>query len=122
MCNIAVADPAIDVIIVDRHAGDDDDDNEEEFPQRQGDRKKRQQEVNDFIMDFARNNTFGKPLVVAMNVLDPTPGAIAASAQLRKDYARAGVPAYTFPANAAKALASFIKYHEFQAENTDDGR
>ena len=81
-----------------------------------------QKAVNDFITQFARNNTHGKPVVIAMNVFDPTPKAIAAGAQLRKDYAQAGVPAYTFQANAARAMARFIKYHEFQARSGDDAR
>ena len=113
---IAVADPAIDLVIVDRHAGDSDDD----YPDFMPDRKQRQQEINDFIIDFARSNTCNKPMVVATNILDPNPDSIAAAASMRRDFALAGVPAYAVQANAARALARFIKYHEFQAKSRDD--
>ncbi len=120
---IAVADPAVDLVIIDRHAGDGDDDNsEDDNLERWRGRKKQQKAVNNFIIQFARNDAHGKPVVIAMNVFDPTPQAIAAGAQLRKDYAQAGVPAYTFQANAARAMARFIKYHEFKAKNGDDAR
>jgi len=109
---VAVADPLVDLVIIDRHAGDGDDD-DVDHP----DRKRQQQEGNDFIIDFAKNNTYGKPVVVAMNVLDATPEAIAAGARARQQFALAGVPAYTFQVNAARAMARFIKYHEFQSES-----
>jgi len=112
---IAVADPVIDMVIVDRHAGDGDDD----FPDLMPDRRERQREVNDFIIDFAKSNTYNKPLVMATNVLDPNPDSVAAGARLRGEFASAGVPAYSSQVNAARALARFIKYHEFQAESRD---
>ncbi len=108
---IAVADPVIDLVIVDRHAGEDDDD--------RPDREERQRQVNDFITDFAKKNPFNKPVVVAMNTLNHDPNNTAMTAKLRVQFALAGVPAYASQANATRALARFIRYHEFQAQNRD---
>ena len=109
---IAVADPAIDLVIVDRHAGSG-------YDNPNSDREQQQREVNNFIIDFAKRNIYNKPVVVAMNVLSPNPNSIAAAAKLQRDFALAGVPAYSVQVNAARALARFIKYHEFQAATQD---
>jgi acyl-CoA synthetase (NDP forming) len=108
---IAVADPVIDLVIVDSYAGEDDDD--------RPDREEQQRQVNDFITDFAKKNPFNKPVVVAMNTLNHDPNNTAMTAKLRVQFALAGVPAYASQANATRALARFIRYHEFQARNRD---
>jgi acyl-CoA synthetase (NDP forming) len=108
----AVADPNVDLVIVDRYGDEDDDDN---LP----DREERQREVNDFIIDFAKKNPFNKPVVVAMNTLNQDPDKVLVSAKLRVQFALAGVPTYSSQANATRALARFIRYHEFQAQNGD---
>jgi acyl-CoA synthetase (NDP forming) len=107
---LAAADPVIDLVIIDRYAGDDDG-----YP----DREQRERELNNFIIDFAKNNTYNKPVVVAMNSLDYKPDAAAVGARLRREFALAGVPAYSSQDNAARALARFVKYHRYQAENGD---
>ncbi len=108
---IAVADSFIDLVIVDRHVGNISDDSP--------DKERRQREVNNFIIDFARKNTYDKPLVVATNVFGNSPDSAASAAGLRRDFALAGVPAYSSQVNATRAVARFIKYHEFQAASTD---
>jgi acyl-CoA synthetase (NDP forming) len=108
---LAVADPVIDVVIVNRLVGDDDDDHPE--------REQQQREVNNFLIDFAKRNTYSKPLVVAIKALDHDPEGVALGARVRREFALAGVPAYSSEASAARALAHFIKYHEFQAESGD---
>jgi len=108
---IAVADSVIDLVIVDRYVGNIYDDSPDE--------KRHQREVNNFITDFAKRNTYNKPLVVAMNVFVNSPDSAASGAKLRRDFALAGVPAYSSQVNAARALARFIKYHEFQARSRD---
>jgi len=105
----AIADPAIDLVIADRYTGNDDDDH--------ADREQRQRELNNFLIDFARANGHNKPLVVAMNVLDHDPDNVSLAARVRTEFAQAGIPAYSSQTNAARALARFIRYHEFQAEN-----
>ncbi len=106
----------IDLAIVDRHAGDDmyDDD---DHPH--ADHKQRQREVNNYIIDFAKKHNSNKPLVVAMNVFGSNPDSVASAARLRRDFALAGVPAYSSPASAARALSRFVEYHQFQAKNRD---
>jgi len=108
---IAVADPAIDLVIIDRYAGEDDDD--------RPNREQQQRQVNDFIKDFAKKNPFHKPVVVAMNTLNHDPNGVSAAARVRTQFTLAGVAAYASQANATRALARFIGYHEFQARNHD---
>ena len=104
---VAVADPVIDLVIVDRHVGGNHHDDE------------RYRKVNNFIIDFAIKNTYNKPLVVSMRAHDLTPGGAALGARLCGEFASAGVPAYLSQATATRALARFIKYHEFQAASKD---
>ena len=105
---LAVADTVINLIIVDRHAGDGPHDGVERY-----------REVNNFIINFAKKSAHNKPLVLAVNVLDHDPDSAASGARLRREFALAGVPAYSSRANAARALGRFVKYHEFQAESRD---
>ncbi len=112
---ISFADPAIDLAIIDRHVGDYDDDDDN---QHRKEHRKRQREVNDFIINFARKNPGNKPLVVAMNMFGNDPRSVASAARLRREFATAAVPAYSSPDSAARAMARFVKYHEFQAGNS----
>lgn len=107
---MAVADPVIDLVIVDRHVGFDGD---------SPGYRERYREVNDFIIDFATRNTCNKPLVVAMNVRGNDPRAAAMAARLWQQFALAGVPTYSSQVNAARALSRFIKYHEFRSASTE---
>ena len=103
---LIIADPAIDMVVLDRHAGS------------WGNEDRMQQsEVNNYIIDFAKNNIQNKPVVVAMRMLEYDPDVIAAGAGLRRDFALAGVPSYSSPADAARALGRLVKYREFLAEN-----
>lgn len=104
---LVVADPVIDVVVLDRHAG----------MWGGEDSEKRQREVNDYIIDFAKNNKYNKPVVVSMRMLEHDPDIIAAGARQRRDFVRAGVPAYSTPASAARALGRFVRYHEFLSKN-----
>ena len=52
-----------------------------------------------------------------MRMLEYDPDVIAAGAGLRRDFALAGVPSYSSPADAARALGRLVKYREFLAEN-----
>jgi acyl-CoA synthetase (NDP forming) len=112
---LAMADPAIHLAIVDRVAGGLDlfDDDEP----LHGDQTKGLLEVNDFLIDFARNNPYEKPLVVAMDLYGNDLNCAQTGAQLRKNFITSGVPAYPSLESAAKAMIRFIKYHEFQAKH-----
>ncbi|MBA7713652.1 hypothetical protein ES703_122658 [subsurface metagenome] len=108
---LAVADPVIDLVIVDRHVGGDHHDDDERY-----------REVNNEIIDFVKKNTYNKPLVVSMIVHDLTPDSAAWGARLRREFVSVGVPAYSSQATATRALARFIKYHEFQAASRDSSQ
>ncbi|MFC1864384.1 acetate--CoA ligase family protein [Chloroflexota bacterium] len=103
---LAVADPVIDLVIVDRHVGGNDDGHP--------DHEQQQHEINNYIIDFAKKNTYNKPLVVSINLQDSGSDSAALGARLRKEFALAGVPAYSSQASATRALARFVKYHGFQ--------
>jgi acyl-CoA synthetase (NDP forming) len=107
--NVAAADPNIDFIIADHYSAEDAD-NEPDYEEKE-------RVVDDFIIDFAKNNPYGKPLVLAMNVFDPLPENVAAAAKVRRKFALAGIPSYASQANATKAISRFIKYYEFLAQS-----
>jgi acyl-CoA synthetase (NDP forming) len=116
---LSVADPAIDLAIIERHVGDSTDDANDYDLQ---DHKKRQREINEYIIDFTKKTSDKKPLVVAMNMFGNDPANAALAAGLRQEFATAGVPAYASPESAARALTRFVTYHEFQMRNTDNSR
>lgn len=111
----SIADPAIDLAIIDRVVGDIDIDNDDEHNQE--DSGHRHSEVDDFLINFAKQNPYQKPLVVTMNMYGNDLRLAAQAERLRREYVTAGIPAYGSLESAAKAMARFIKYHEFQAEN-----
>jgi acyl-CoA synthetase (NDP forming) len=103
---LVVADPVVDMVVLDRHPslwGDDD-------------RTKLQNEINQYIINFAKTNKYNKPVVVAMRMLEHDPDVIAAGAKQRRDFSLAGVPAYSSPAMAARALGRFARYHELLSD------
>lgn len=108
---IAMADPAIDLVIAERYAFDDDDD--------EHDHAEQQRRVDEFIMEFVRNNPFGKPFIVAVNAPTNDPEGLKAAAELRLKFALAGVPSYLSQTSATRALSRFIGYHEFLAKTEE---
>jgi acyl-CoA synthetase (NDP forming) len=109
---LAVTDPAIDMVILDRFIWSDQGMNSERRQQVQG--------LNDFIIDFAKNNGYGKPVVIAVNTRPNDPNSAASAAEFWRQSARAGVPTYASQASACRALARFLQYHQYQAINGDD--
>jgi acyl-CoA synthetase (NDP forming) len=113
----AMADPSIDLAIVDRVVGDFADEfNGEE--QRE-EMEKKILEVNDFLISFARENPYNKPLVITTNMYGNDLYSAGPAELMRREFVNRGVPAYGSLENAARALARFIKYHEFQAKTCD---
>jgi acyl-CoA synthetase (NDP forming) len=112
---IAMPDPAIDLAIVDRVVGGLDLFDDDERPE--GGQEKGLAEVNDFLIDFARNNPFGKPLVVSMDLYGSDIYCADNAAKLRREFVTSGVPAYPSLEFAAKAMTRFINYHEFQKKH-----
>jgi acyl-CoA synthetase (NDP forming) len=117
---IAMADPAIDLAIVDRVVGGLDDFDDDEHPEE--DREKGLLEVNDFLIDFAKSNPYNKPLAISLDLYGNDFHCADQAAQLRWKFVTSGVPAYPSLESAARAMARFIKYHEFQAEHGNSNR
>jgi len=111
----SMADPDIDLGIVDRVVGDIDADYYDE--EHREVREKGYREANDFLISFAKDNPYKKPLVITTNMYGNDLNGAGAAERLRRDFVSAGVPAYGSLESAARALDRFIKYHEFQAKN-----
>jgi acyl-CoA synthetase (NDP forming) len=111
----SMADPAIDLGIVDRVVGDSVDDDYD--GQHREEREKGYREINDFLISFAKKNPYQKPLVVTTNMYGNDLNGAGPAERLRREFVSAGLPAYGSLESAARALDRFIKYHEFQAEN-----
>jgi len=109
---LSMADPAIDLAILDRIVGDFEGD--DEVVENRGDREKQIREVDDFLRDFAVNHS-QKPLVITTNMYGNNLQYAASAEQVRREFVAAGLPAYGSLESAARALDRFIKYHEFQA-------
>jgi len=111
----SMADPAIDLAIVDRVVGDFDID---DFDEQQTEDSGRQHgKVNDFLIDLAQKNPYNKPLIITTNMYGNDLNYAAQAEQMRRKFVSAGIPAYGSLDSAARAMARFIKYHEFQAKN-----
>lgn len=110
-----MADPGIDLAIVDRLVVDFADEvfggeNHEEM-------EKKFLEINDFLIRFARKNPYHKQLIVTTNMTGNDLYTAGLAEQLRRKFVCEGVPAYRSLESAAKAMVRFIKYHEFQSKN-----
>ena len=110
--DLAVADPNIDMVILDRHIHDHGD----EDPAR----RRRSEEIGDFLVEFARENTYRKPMVMALNAHANDPGSAAEAARLWVKFARAGLPTYASQVNASRTLSRFAGYHEYLARARGD--
>jgi len=110
---LAVADPVIDLVILDQYTWNADDD--EENPGNSQEAEK----VGDFIIDFAKNNRFGKPVVLALNGRFNDAASATSTARLWRKFALAGVPTYVSQQSASRALSRFIGYHQFQQRYAD---
>lgn len=102
--NLVAKDPLIDLIIVDRHTHWDDHDQDPED----------REAADQYLIDFAHHNPFSKPLVVTVSASGNDSRRAAEAAELRRKFARAGLPSYPTQQRAARALARFIGYHEFR--------
>jgi len=111
--DLAVADPMIDLVIIDRYI--------HSFGDESTERQRNMDRVSDLIINFARENKYGKPLVLSLNTHLNNPGLASQAAQQWVKFSKAGVPTYMSQLNASRALSRFIGYHEFLA-GTGDGR
>jgi acyl-CoA synthetase (NDP forming) len=111
----SIADPVIDLAIVDRVVGDFDADFYDE--QHREERIKEYHESNKFLTGLAHNNPHKKPLVITTNMYGNDLHYSGPAERLRREFVSAGVPAYGSLESAARALDRFIAYHEFQAKS-----
>ena len=112
---LAVADPVIDVVILDKYVWDDeDDDTSSESGQNA-------EKMNDFLIDFARNNRYGKPVVLSLNGRANAPQSAVSVAKLWRQFAQAGVPTYVSQQSASRALSRFVEYYRYQQRHNDSG-
>lgn len=112
--DLALADPNIEVAILEKQIWADDDGDEPAHAERH-------RKVDAFTMEYCKNNPSGTPMVVALTVMGGHEQAAAYRAKLWAQYARAGIPAYSSTAAAARALSRFIGYHEFKAKAGETG-
>ena len=112
---LAVADPIIDLVILDKYVWDNEDDD------TPGERNRDAEKVNELLIDFARNNRFGKPVVLSLNGRANSPSSAASVANLWRQFAKAGVPAYASQQSASRALSRFVEYHRYQQRHADSG-
>jgi acyl-CoA synthetase (NDP forming) len=110
---LAVADPVIDLVILDKYVWDDD---------GPGESTQDTEKINEFLIDFARrNNQSGKPVVISLNGRANSPQSAASMANLWRQFARAGVPTYISQQSASRALARFVRYHQHQQRYAEGG-
>ena len=108
---LSVADPIVDLVILDQYTWNADDD---DIPGN----KQEADKVGDFLIDFARSNQFGKPVVLALNGRFNAPGSATSTARLWRKFALAGIPTYVSQQSASRALSRFIGYHQYQQKYT----
>jgi len=113
---LSMADPAIDLAILDRVVG------EFEFDDEPGEDREQNLRNHDriieFLFNFVRENS-DKPLVISTNMYGNNLRHAAPAEQMRAAFVTGGIPAYGSLAAAANALDRFIKYHEYQANHRE---
>jgi acyl-CoA synthetase (NDP forming) len=103
--DLSLADPNIDVAIMEKQMMWDADDTEH---------MERHRKSDSFLIEYYHNNASGKPIVVAVTTMVNVDGASSYRAQLMTTYATSGIPTYPTTISAARALSRFVGYHEFQ--------
>jgi len=104
--DLSLADPNIDVAIMEKQSMWDSDDTEH---------MERHRKSDEFMVNYYHNNVSGKPIVIAVTTMANVENAAAYRAQLLTKYATSGIPTYSTTVSAARALSRFVSYHEFQA-------
>ncbi|HEX9897406.1 MAG TPA: CoA-binding protein [Dehalococcoidales bacterium] len=104
--DLSLADPNIDVAIMEKQVMWDEDDSEH---------LERHRKSDGFLVEYCHHNVSGKPIVIAVIAMANVEGAAAYRAQLMTKYATSGIPTYSTTISAARALSRFVAYHEFQS-------
>ena len=103
--DLALADSNIDVAILEKQGFGDDNDPEH---------SERHRKADEFAIEYLKNNSSGKPIVVAITTMANMEGAAGYRARLWSRLTQAGIPAYPSTVSAARALSRFVNYHAFQ--------
>ena len=102
---LMAADPLIDMLIVSPHL-----DRADSAGPGQMDR------LVNYLCDFARNNSYGKPTAIVFTSLANDPMEREARARLQVELPQKGVAVFSSLTGACRALARFSEYHRFQRE------
>ena len=97
---VVAADPLIALLIVDRHL---------DMIKEAGQNAVR--EMSGFMCQFAQRSP--KPLVAILDTWGGDPVVSSERSRLQKEFLKAGIGAYRTLPRACRALAKFIRYHEF---------
>jgi len=106
--DLGLADPNIDVAVMEKQIMWDSDEPEH---------IERHKKADGVHIEYCKNNTSGKPIVVAATSMANMEGPSAYRAQLLTRFVTSGIPAYSSTVSAARALSRFVAYHEFQSKN-----
>jgi len=103
--DLSLADPNIDVAIMEKQMMWDADDAEH---------MERHRKSDGFLIEYYNHNVSGKPIVIAVTTMVNMEGAANYRAELMTRYATSGIPTYATTVSAARALSRFVAYHQFQ--------
>ncbi len=73
-----------------------------------------------YLCDFSRNNSYGKPLVLVFHSFANDPWETELRARLQVELPQKGVAVYSSLTSACRALARFFEYHRFQKEAAEN--
>ena len=73
-----------------------------------------------FLSDFSRNNSYGKPVALTFYSWSNDPREAALRARLEVELPQKGVAVYSSLDSASRSLARLFEYHRFQKEVTEN--
>ena len=106
--DLALADPNIDVAILEKQGFGDDSDPEH---------AERHRKADEFAINYLCHNSSGKPIVVAVTTMANMESAATYRARVWSRLAKAGIPTYPSTVSAARALNRFVAYHQYLKNN-----
>ena len=102
---LVAADPLIDMLIVSPHL---------DMVRSAG--PNQVDDLIDYLCDFSRSNTYGKPTVIVFHSFANDPLEAELRTRFQAELPQKGVAVYSSLTGASRALAKFFEYHRFQKE------
>jgi acyl-CoA synthetase (NDP forming) len=102
---LVAADPLIDMLIIMPH-----------LDMARNTSNEQAEQLVDYLSDFAKNNHFGKPMVIVFHSFGNDPWETELRNRLKVELPQQGVPVYGSLISASRALARFSEYHRIQKE------